>query len=1313
MLSTAWLRWLNTVLYTSHDHRRARRGVILRIEPYEARVMLSAVQLSEDVRVSASTDDAEENNVGAVNLTSTDLELTEDGGIAQTVGMRFNNISVPNGATILNAYVQFEVDELSTGGSSLTIVGQASDSANAFSTSASNVSSRPTTSASVSWAPPAWNTVNQAGLDQRTPDLSTIIQEIVNRQGWTVDNSLILITTGTGRRAAESYNGEPSAAPLLHIDYEINTIEDTPIASSTDDAEENSGGGVNLNSTDLELTEDAGNVQTVGMRFNHLAIPQGVTITNAYVQFLTDEVSTGTASLQIAAQDADDALTFSSSTSDISSRPTTSAFVAWNPPDWNTIGEAGVNQQTPNLSSVIQEIIDRPGWELDNSLALIVTGTGSRVAESFDKVASTPAVLHVEWDGSSFQQQELEVKHNPRLQLGDAPLDGYVGSEDDQIEILWQTIPTGMTGNDSFTVEYRLVGALAWTAAGPITTQNTGVQSRVIHSAEIDGLDFDTDYEYRVQHWRGDAVLLTTYQDTFHTRLPIGDLSSFTFAAYGDSAGISSIANFRDVQNRINLLDASPSVDVAFSLLLGDNIYNSGSHSESDARFDPTINPEAAAWIATHVDYVGFGNHDAGTSNGLPSEQNFSSPIPVAGVTAPAEPIGETPQHNYSFDYGDVHFVTFDTNSLDDASRLDAQLDWLEADLAASTATWNLVFGHHPVAGVPDKSEHPGQNYYQQVVSRLRAVGADMFLVGHSHTYSWTYPLLGQTGGVADFVLDTDKDYEKGAGLVQLVSGAGGRSQRPGDYSQFPFVASGYTTEMIPVMEDGFARIDVTQTQLTVSYVAADDGAVIDSFTITAAPIVTATTLNNGNANRSGIRELTFTFDKPVTVSSATDLSVFNHTTGLPVDLSHATLLNNGTTAVTWVFSDGPGGNPDVSLTDGRYTAELPATATTTNLAQPHIFEFHKLAGDLDGDGSVNFNDTVPLSINFGVTGGPIYGPGDGDGDGSVNFNDTVPLSINFGVTLALTSLDFGDAPDSATFPTTLANNGARHVITGNTIFLGAAPDAEADGQPTANATGDDVTNGADEDGVVVSGGSLLLDTPVNVTVTATVPSAAVINGWVDFNGDGVWDDAGEQVFTDVTASNGPNVLSITAPGSSVAAPIARFRLTETAGYSYFGLVPNGEVEDYELSVISPPPAAPEALVLGNGDTGISTTAGWQPSPMGYGRKDVLRNRAAGTGANAATWTFTGLTPGTYRVLTTWTAHANRATDAPYTIRDGPSLRTVNIDQQLTPDDEEPRGTTWEDLQTVTITNSTLIVELTNAANGYAIADAVRIQQIE
>ena len=329
-------------------------------------------------------------------------------------------------------------------------------------------------------------------------------------------------------------------------------------------------------------------------------------------------------------------------------------------------------------------------------------------------------------------------------------------------------------------------------------------------------------------------------------------------------------------------------------------------------------------------------------------------------------------------------------------------------------------------------------------------------------------------------------------------------------------------------------------------------------------PSVVGTEVNGGvgNPNRSGAGQLTIDFDQFATVDAATSLNLFNHTTGQSIDLSAAALLNNGTTSVSWDLSA-------VALANGHYTAELPrATTQGVNgllLTQTHTFEFHVLSGDLDGDGTVNFNDTGPLSLNFGVTGAAPYTDGDGDGDGDVNFDDTVPLSLNFGSSLTDLTLDFGDAPEAATsFPTTLAENGARHVITGNALTLGATRDDEPDGQPSAGA----VDDGPDEDGVAIA----TLEVGTNALYVVASTGAGFVNAWVDFNQDGDWDDVDEQIFVDEPVVVGVNGLQANVPGGAVlGTTIARFRLTGTAGYSYFGLAPDGEVEDYQVTVADPP----------------------------------------------------------------------------------------------------------------------------------------------
>jgi hypothetical protein len=169
-----------------------------------------------ETRIAARSDDAEEQASGSVSLTTPDLELGVD-KVAQTVGLRFSGIPVPKGATITASWIQFEVDQRKTGATSLTIRGQAADNAASFATTSRNISSRAVTTASVAWSPPAWTTVHERGPAQRTPNLSGIVQQIVNRVGWAPGNAMAFLVTGSGTRTAEAYEG--SGAASFHVEY--------------------------------------------------------------------------------------------------------------------------------------------------------------------------------------------------------------------------------------------------------------------------------------------------------------------------------------------------------------------------------------------------------------------------------------------------------------------------------------------------------------------------------------------------------------------------------------------------------------------------------------------------------------------------------------------------------------------------------------------------------------------------------------------------------------------------------------------------------------------------------------------------------------------------------------------------------------------------------------------------------------------------------------------------------------------------------------------------------------------------------------
>jgi hypothetical protein len=154
-----------------------------------------------------------------VKLNSGDLEMVFDKGVDQLVGLRFQGAPIPPGATVTNAYVQFQVDEVTSDPTSLTVHGHAADDAPTFTSSNADLSSRPTTVAAVGWSPPAWSVLGATGLDQRTDDLSTVIQEIVSRPGWAAGNAIALLVSGTGERVAEAYDAGVAGAPMLHVEY--------------------------------------------------------------------------------------------------------------------------------------------------------------------------------------------------------------------------------------------------------------------------------------------------------------------------------------------------------------------------------------------------------------------------------------------------------------------------------------------------------------------------------------------------------------------------------------------------------------------------------------------------------------------------------------------------------------------------------------------------------------------------------------------------------------------------------------------------------------------------------------------------------------------------------------------------------------------------------------------------------------------------------------------------------------------------------------------------------------------------------------
>ncbi len=774
-------------------------------------------------RVSATADDAEESPSGSVSRGSSDLELVNDGS-NQTVGIRFASVAVPAGATITNAYVQFAADETNIETTNLTIRGEKSTSAGTFTGTSFNVSSRPTTSASASWSPPAWNTVGQAGTDQRTTNLSSVIQEIIGQGGWASGNPMALIITGTGHRTAESYNGSPTTAPLIHIEYTTGipgvgianfaaspttagvdetvtfswsvsdghgdpvtctldvddngsveytisncqstatqnhsyasagsktarltasnangsaeattgvtvtaappppggTVVDQRVTNSDDDAEESPSGSVSRGSSDLELVNDGSN-QTVGIRFANIDVPSSANITNAWIQFTVDETNTETTNLTIRGEDTDNSVTFGSSSFNISSRPTTSASASWSPPPWNTVGQAGTDQRTTNLSSVIQEIVDRAGWNAGQALSVIITGTGHRTAESYNGSTAAAPLLHIEYT------QNITI--NSFTHTPERPAPG------EQITFSWSV--THATGAPvSCTIDVDDNGSADYTIPNCLTTTSQT-------------------HTYTTEGFKTARLTATAGTDTARgsTVVNVLDPQTVVIAAAGDIACDPTSSSFNGgvgTSNNCKQLATSDlvlGIDPNAVLILGDNQYEDGTIDQFNGSYD-------LSWGRfKDITYPSVGNHEY---NDPAASTDFSAAGYYEYFGAAA---GDPTKGYYSFDLGNWHMIALNSNcsKVGGCSAGSPQETWLRADLAAHPSECIMAYWHHPLFS---SGAIGNITWTEDFWTALQEFGADVVLVGHDHHY--------ERFGLQDANGNADPN-----GIREFIVGSGGRN---------------------------------------------------------------------------------------------------------------------------------------------------------------------------------------------------------------------------------------------------------------------------------------------------------------------------------------------------------------------------------------------------------------------------------------------------------------------------------------------------------------------------------------------------------
>ncbi|MBU6342347.1 MAG: MSCRAMM family adhesin SdrC, partial [Bacteroidetes bacterium] len=278
-------------------------------------------------------------------------------------------------------------------------------------------------------------------------------------------------------------------------------------------------------------------------------------------------------------------------------------------------------------------------------------------------------------------------------------------------------------------------------------------------------------------------------------------------------------------------------------------------------------------------------------------------------------------------------------------------------------------------------------------------------------------------------------------------------------------------------------------------------------------------------------------------------------------------------------LTDGPGAN------DNKYkiTFTTPNNMTPTRSNQGSQTN----GGVLDSDGTLTGMDLSmtmeTVTFTFPTPTGE-NGTGDSGASPVGNFNDNQDDETH---DQGFAFLDYGDLPESGNgdqFSTTMANVGPVHVIIPG-LKLGASVDGERDATPNANANGDDNNNTGsadDEDGIVFAT-PLIPGNNATITVTAMnmTGNNAVLQGWIDWNNNGLLDANEALTFTNngIVPNNGVNNAPYTFAVPSTAIfndgmVFARFRLSPTGGLTPNGpdkygasTVPQGEVEDYKLNV--------------------------------------------------------------------------------------------------------------------------------------------------
>ncbi|KMQ68969.1 hypothetical protein ACM39_06730 [Chryseobacterium sp. FH2] len=324
--------------------------------------------------ISTGNNDAEQVlTTGNIDLGSGVLELGgKYGNTPQISGLRFENVQIPAGAQITNAYIEFYSYGNNVNNAELTFRTELGSPA-AYTTANNNIAGRSYSLRKVKWITDAWTTSN---TKYKSANLKEIIDE-TRLNGWQPGQALAFKVEGNdGYATAWSREGNVNYQPRLVIEYLNNGAgpgvgavqQDETIrryvSSGNNDAEQVlTTGNMDLGSGVLELGGKYGNIpQTTAIRFENIQLPDNAYVADAYIEFYAYGNSTN-AQIKVYSEDSDAAV-YTTASENITKRNYSTIFVDWNTGNW----VSNSKYRTANLRNVVDQI-RMNGWHSGNSLA--------------------------------------------------------------------------------------------------------------------------------------------------------------------------------------------------------------------------------------------------------------------------------------------------------------------------------------------------------------------------------------------------------------------------------------------------------------------------------------------------------------------------------------------------------------------------------------------------------------------------------------------------------------------------------------------------------------------------------------------------------------------------------------------------------------------------------------------------------------------------------------------------------------------------------------------------------------------------------